>query len=76
MKELNIHLRSWSGMWLAFAALLAGAVFLWVGFALAIVLAVLAGVALLPSWMRSLWTRKHARRGPITIEGHCSKGEQ
>ncbi len=54
-------------------ALPAGAVLLWVGFALALALAMLAGLALLPSWLRSLWPRREVPRGPTTIEGSYTK---
>ena len=73
MKQLGIRMSSWSGLWLGIAALLGGAMLLWVGFALALVLAIVAGLALLPSWLRSLWTRKTTPRGPVTIEGHYTR---
>lgn len=73
MKTLNIRLQSWRGFWLLLAALLVGAVLLWVGLALAIILSILAGAALLTARVRSLWSRKEAPRGPLTIEGRYSK---
>ncbi|MBE0615394.1 MAG: hypothetical protein IH604_17135 [Burkholderiales bacterium] len=76
MKQFNIRLRSWSGIWLTVFALLAGAVFLWVGLALAMALTIIAGLALLPSWIRRLWKHKHAARGALTIEGEYSRIER
>jgi membrane protein implicated in regulation of membrane protease activity len=76
VKQFHFRLNSWPGIWLGIGALLAGAVLLWVGFALAMVLTVFAGLALLPAWMRRWWTGKTAPRGPVTIEGHCTKINQ
>lgn len=76
MKQFDIRLRSWSGIWLAVVALLAGVVFLWIGLALAMALAVFAGFALLPFWIQRLSKHKHAARGPLTIEGEYSRIER
>ncbi len=73
MNRFNFRLSSWRGNWPVIIVLVAGAVLLWVGFALALILALLAGVALLPSWLRSLWSRKETPRGPTTIEGSYTK---
>ncbi len=73
MNRFSFRLGSWRGNWPAFIALPAGAVLLWVGFALALALAMLAGLALLPSWLRSLWPRREVPRGPTTIEGSYTK---
>ena len=73
MKQLHIRLGAWQGRWLGLAALLFGAVLLWVGFALALVLAVLAGLALLASKLRRLWAPKPAPRGPVIIEGQYTE---
>ena len=73
MNRYNYRFLSWRSKWPVIVALLAGAVLLWVGFALALALALLAGLALLPSWLRSLWARKEAPRGPLTIEGSYTK---
>lgn len=69
VKQLKLRLNSWQGI----GALLAGAAMLWVGLALAMVLAFLAGIALLRSRVRNFCTRTPARRGPVTIEGHFTE---
>ena len=73
MHRLNFSSWSWGGRWPTMLALLAGAVLLWAGFALALVLAVLGGIALLPAWLRRLWPHKNEPRGPLTIEGSYTK---
>ncbi len=72
MKQTAFRLPPWSGI----GTVLAAAVFLWLGFILAIVLTILGAVALLPSLLRGLWTRSRAPRaprGPVTIEGRYTK---
>lgn len=76
VKQFSVRVPRWAGVWLIIAALVAGAVFLWIGLALAIVFVVLGGFALLASWMRRLWTHKRAPPGPVTIEGHYTKTKQ
>ena len=68
MKQAAFRLSPWSSI----GAVLAAAV----GFILAIVLTILGGLTLLPSWLRGSWTRSRApraRRGPVTIEGRYTK---
>jgi hypothetical protein len=72
MKQTAFRLSPWSGIGTALAA----AVFLGMGFVLAIVLTILGGLALLPSWLRGSWTRSRAPRAPrapVTIEGRYSR---
>jgi len=76
VKNFSLRLPAWSGVWLVIAVLVAGAVFLSIGLALAIAFLVIAGVALLPTWLRSLWSRKRAPQGPATLEGVYTKIEQ
>lgn len=76
MKQFVFRLNSWQGGSLGLAALLAAAAVLWVGFALALVLALLAGVAWLSSRVRRLWKRKPAVREPLVIEGQYTRLEQ
>ncbi len=73
MKKFGIRAQSWSDIWIGIAVLLAGAALLWLGLALAIVLAILTVFTLVFSWARRLWTRKRTPRGPVTIEGHYTK---
>lgn len=75
VKQVNIRMGSWSAFWLGVAVLSGAAVLLGIGFAIALVLTLLAGLTLLRSWLRRLWTRGSVPRGPITIEGHCSRTE-
>ncbi len=76
VKQLNIRLDSWQGRWLVVAALLAGVVLLWVGFALALVCAVVAAAALFVSRLRGLLTRRPAFREPAVIEGQYTEIRQ
>lgn len=76
MKKFSLRMDSWQGRWFGLAALLLGAVLLWVGFALALVLAVLAGVALLASRIRRSWARNPAPREPLVIEGQYTRVER
>jgi hypothetical protein len=69
MKQTAFPLSPWSGI----GAVLAAAVFLWLGFILAIVLTIVGAVALLPSRLRGLWTRRRAPRGPVTLEGRYTR---
>lgn len=72
MKQTAFRLSPWTGI----GAVLAAAVFMWMGLILAIVLTILGGLTLLPSWLRGSWTRSRApraRRGPVTIEGRYTK---
>lgn len=65
-----------SGNWLVVAALIAGAVFLSIGIALAASFVILAGIALPPVWVRSLWAHREGPRRPVTIEGQYTRGVQ
>lgn len=65
-----------SGIWLGVVALVGGAILLWVGFVLAAALLILAVIARLAVWVRTLWARKHTARGPVTIEGQYRRSEQ
>jgi len=68
MKQTAFHLPPWSGI----GTVLAAAVLLLIGFVLALVLTILGGLALLPSWLRGSWARSRAPRAPrapVTIEG-------
>lgn len=56
----------WLRTWLIIAAIVGGAVLLWVGFTL---LAVLLAVVLLPYWLWTLVARSRGLGGPVTIEG-------
>ncbi len=75
MKQFSFRLNSWQGGWPGLAVLLVAAALLWVGFALALVLALLAGVTLLVSRIRRLWARKPAAREPQVIEGQYTRLE-
>ncbi len=76
MKQLSVRAPLWAGICFGIAVLAAGAVFLSLGLVLAIAFLILAGFALLPSWLRRLWPSKRPHRGPVTIEGHYTKCEQ
>jgi hypothetical protein len=72
MKQTAFRLAPWSGI----GTVLAAAVFLVIGFILAIVLTILGGLALLPSWLHGARTRSRAPRAPrapVTIEGRYSR---
>ena len=72
MKQTTFRLPVWSGI----GTVLAAAVFLWLGFILAIVLTILGAVVLLPSWLRGSWMRSRAPRAPrapVTLEGRYSR---
>lgn len=73
MKKISFRLDSWRGRWFGLAALPLVAALLWVGFALALVLGVLAGAGLMASRIRRSWTRNRAPRGPLVIEGQYTK---
>lgn len=72
-QDIGVRVPGWIGIGLNIAALIAGAIFLWVGLALATAIVILAGMASLPWWLRRLWARTRAPRTPVTIEGHCTK---
>ena len=73
MNYFRINLPWRGGFGLVLAALVAGALFLWLGIAVAIGSALLAGVALLRNWVRSWWAPP--ARGPVTLEGECTRSE-
>jgi len=73
MKLLSMEMSTWSAFWLRAALLLGGAVLLWAGLVLASLLAILAALLLLPSWIRSLWRRRTAPRAALIIEGRCTR---
>ena len=75
MKYIGINLHGWGGIGLLLAALAAGALFLSLGIALAVGALALTALALLRSWMRRLWASAPVARGPITIEGECTRSE-
>ena len=75
-QNIGIRVPGWKGVRLSIAALIAGAIFLWVGLALATAFVILAGMASLPWWVRRLWARRRAPRAPVTIEGHYTKSGQ
>lgn len=75
MKCFDIRMQGGSGIWLGVVALFGAAVLLSVGFVLAAVLLILAVLARLPAWGRTLWLRRKTARGPVTIEGQYRRSE-
>lgn len=72
MQQTAFHAPTWSRV----GTVLAAAVFLWIGFILAMILTIVGTVALLRSWLRGCWTRlraPRAPRAPVTLEGRYSR---
>ncbi len=62
----------WHRFAFAVAILTAAAAFLWMGFFLAVGIALLFGASFLVHRIRALWPRRR-RGGPITVEGRCRR---
>ncbi|MBI3068492.1 MAG: hypothetical protein HY323_18800 [Betaproteobacteria bacterium] len=63
---------AWLRTWLIIAAIVAGAVLLWIGLTLTVLV---VAFVLLPFWLWTLIAGKRSRRGPVTIEGEYQVSE-
>ena len=73
MNLQEFRIPAWSNVVLVVAALTAAVIFLWIALLLAVAFGMLAGLSLLPRWIRGMCARKRRRDGPRTIEGHYTK---
>ena len=63
----------WLRASLVIAAIVGGAILLWVGFALLVAILLIAA---LPVWLWSHFARRRAPEGPVTLEGSATRVDE